>query len=355
MLHSVFDGHPAVASNPGLLTLANDTLASGLAASTRRTYGSAWKKFVGWAVAHSNRKFISILPASEVTIAMFVIYESAFVGYSSIRTALAAIRSAHIEAGFHSPLQNAPLLERVVRSIKRSSSHAPRKMRRPITTYLLSLLKPLLDLEGSHNDRCFWSAATAGVFGLLRAGEFLSRSKSVIVLKMRNFSWATVGRSHAIVRLEVSKTDIFREGVDIHLFRNMSRVCPIDAMESYLLQSRVLLTSDGSLFRLEDGSTLTRAWMISKMRSLLSRLSLPAASYSGISFRKGGAMSLHLAGVPTRTIKAMGRWRSDCYRLYIAHSDMDLFEAGKAMATVDDSHGRLVFGRFDQDNLFLHD
>ena len=354
MLHSIFDGHPAVVSNPGLLTLANDTLASGLAASTRKVYGSAWRKFVNWSVTHSGQGFISILPASEVTIAMFIIFESAFVGHSSIRTALAAIRSAHIEAGFHNPLQNAPLLERVVRAVKRSDLRTPRMIRRPITTYLLSLLKPLLDLQGSHNDRCFWSAATAGVFGLLRAGEFLSQSKSKVVLKTRNFTWATVGRSHGIVRLEVSKTDIFREGVDIHLFRNGSQVCPIEAMESYLQRSNVLLTGDGSLFRLEDGSTLTRAWMIPRMRSLLGQLSLPASSYSGISFRKGGAMSLHLAGVPTRTIKAMGRWRSECYRLYIAHSDMDLFEAGKAMATVDGSHGRLVFGRFDQDSLFLH-
>jgi hypothetical protein len=354
MFRSVFDGHPAVLSNPGLLTLADDTLAAGLADSTRQVYNSAWRKFVRWAIAHSGGRFISMLPASEATIALFIIFESTFVGYASIRTALAAIRSMHLEAGFKNPLKNAIMLERVVRSIKRSTPRTSRPIRRPITTYLLSLLKPLLDLEGSHNDRCFWAAATMGVYCLLRAGEFLSSSRRAVVLRSGDFAWATLGRSHAIVHLRVSKTDIFREGVDVHMFRNGSQVCPAQAMEDYMVQSVVVLTNDSSLFRLSDGKTLTRTWMIDRTRLLLRQLSLPASTYSGISFRKGGAMSLHLAGTPAATIKAMGRWRSECYQLYIAQSDMDIFEAGLAMSTVDSYRGRLVFGSFNQDNLFVH-
>ena len=38
---------------------------------------------------------------------------------------------------------------------------------------------------------------------------------------------------------------------------------------------------------------------------------------SGISMRKGGALTMALCGVPDRVIRAYGRWKSYAYRIYI--------------------------------------
>jgi hypothetical protein len=236
--------HPAVEANPALLGLAEEALRDGLAAGTRRAYSSGWKKFLKFCAAHSTPdRFINPMPASEATIALFVVHESVFIGYSAIKVALCAVRSAHIEAGFESPIANALMLERVVRSIKRSCDWRPREVRRPLTTGLLKMIKPLLDLDGCHDDRCIWAGATIGVFCLMRAGEFLAPSSKKVVLPLECLSWATVGRSHGIIHLRTSKTDIFRRGVNLHFFRNMTTICPVEEFESYLAGATFTLSS----------------------------------------------------------------------------------------------------------------
>jgi hypothetical protein len=35
------------------------------------------------------------------------------------------------------------------------------------------------------------------------------------------------------------------------------------------------------------------------------------------SFRVGGASLQHMRGIPVGEIKQLGRWKTDCYRLYI--------------------------------------
>jgi hypothetical protein len=105
---------------------------------------------------------------------------------------------------------------------------------------------------------------------------------------------------------------------------------------------------------MENGASLTKAVMLARLRACLELLGIKGIQFNGISFRKGGAASLHLAGAKSKVIKAMGRWRSDCYELYIAHSEVDLAEAGRAMAMDGKRQSELVFGGFDRDSLFQH-
>ncbi|KAG7365485.1 hypothetical protein IV203_038689 [Nitzschia inconspicua] len=49
----------------------------------------------------------------------------------------------------------------------------------------------------------------------------------------------------------------------------------------------------------------------------LSRYNITPADISSHSLRAGGAMALHLGGVPAHTIKILGRWSSDTFLLYI--------------------------------------
>src|SRR5207244_7639957 len=63
-----------------------------------------------------------------------------------------------------------------------------------------------------------------------------------------------------------------------------------------------------------------RDTIIKSMRGHLIEIGTPQTNnYSGHSFRKGGAQSLAEANVASDTIQAMvGRWSSDCYKLYIS-------------------------------------
>jgi hypothetical protein len=77
------------------------------------------------------------------------------------------------------------------------------------------------------------------------------------------------------------------------------------------------IAADDFLFRLEDGSRLTRSSLVTMVRAACAKAGLDSLSYNGISLRKGGALSLSLAGVDEQVIRALGRWSGVCVDRYI--------------------------------------
>ena len=63
--------------------------------------------------------------------------------------------------------------------------------------------------------------------------------------------------------------------------------------------------------------SLTRPAFIELLRSRLSAKGYPARSYSGHSFRRGGASTAFRAGVRGELIKVQGDWKSDAYLRYL--------------------------------------
>ena len=58
----------------------------------------------------------------------------------------------------------------------------------------------------------------------------------------------------------------------------------------------------------------------------------PGDEFNGISFRKGGALSMALAGVEDMVIRDLGRWSSGCFRRYIVLTDVEIDRAAKMAA-----------------------
>jgi hypothetical protein len=137
--------------------------------------------------------------------------------------------------------------------------------------------------------------------------------------------------SYLSLTLLISKTDPFRQSVTIHVGHSI----PIQAMLDYLKIHPALQTPSAPLFIFNPNQTpfqpLDRDSMIETTRVILKSLNLPENEYHGHSFRKGGATSLAAAGVSDSTIQLLGRWRSDCYKLYITTSINTLLEASRKM------------------------
>ena len=81
------------------------------------------------------------------------------------------------------------------------------------------------------------------------------------------------------------------------------------------------------------GLPASRQEVLAKLDQTLLLAGLEPQHYSGHSFRKGGAQSLREAGVELEMIKAIGRWASDCYKLYIQQPAEALRAASLAMDT----------------------
>ena len=116
------------------------------------------------------------------------------------------------------------------------------------------------------------------------------------------------------VTLKQSKTDQYRRGVDVFLGRTYNDLCPVAALLAYIA---VRGGGDGPLFKFGNGRFLTRARFITRIREALEVLGLNSLNYAGHSFRIGAATAAAECGVEDSLIKALGRWESSAYQIYI--------------------------------------
>ena len=73
----------------------------------------------------------------------------------------------------------------------------------------------------------------------------------------------------------------------------------------------------GPLFRLADGSPVSRAIFNDKLSMAIKYCGLDPSRYKGHSFRIGAASYAADAGMSDSQIRALGRWKSDAFHKYI--------------------------------------
>ena len=88
---------------------------------------------------------------------------------------------------------------------------------------------------------------------------------------------------------------------------NLLRVDPVSAAEAPLTP----------MFRQEGGAALTTRRVREWTAALMASIDLDPAQFGAHSYRIGGATALFAAGADPTIIRTMGRWSSDCYRLYV--------------------------------------
>lgn len=242
--------------------------------------------------------------------------------HTTIKTYLAAVRSLHVDAGLpHSSIES-PTTHRIFRGIKMVLGDK-RIPKLPIT---LSILQQITSISGdlqNLDNANFDAACKLAWAGFLRCGEFtvpngakfnplshLSRSSVEFVPSIDN-------PTHIRLSLPASKTDPFRSGVTILIARAPagSTTCPVTAMKHLFLLDPKEPTAP--LFSDSLGVALSRKSFVTTLKLRLAQIGLDQSLYSGHSFRRGAATSAASVGYSDFEIQLLGRWRSDCYKLYI--------------------------------------
>ena len=282
-----------------------------LAPSTLSTYESGIRQFVQFCREVDRSPF----PPSEDTLALFATSLRRRIAYKSIKTYLAAIQYKSITLGFCTRLTNMDILYYALRGIRRLQGNTfTRPPRIPFTLPLIRILhKRCAQIMASYKDvQMIKAASLLAFFGLLRASEYLAasqtRPKSEDTLCFQDLHFAK-DSSWVTIYIKKSKTDPFRQGCTIKLWKQGKSLCPVHNLRYY----RFLTGNQaGPLFRFSNGSFLTR--------QILSRLihqCIPQADLNTHSFRIGGASAAHAAGIPDTTIQALGRWSSNAFRTYL--------------------------------------
>ncbi|KAJ3791719.1 hypothetical protein GGU11DRAFT_694299, partial [Lentinula aff. detonsa] len=134
---------------------------------------------------------------------------------------LTHVRSMHTDVDLPFSATESPLVQRVIRGIKRYHGERDRNPKQPITLAMLTKLLSFLNPSTIPGDNHIAAAACTAYAGFLRAGEFTIKegnrfSPAVNLTQgclqfLPNFESAT----SAHLTLPASKTDPFRKGITI--------------------------------------------------------------------------------------------------------------------------------------------
>ncbi len=200
----------------------------------------------------------------------------------------------------------------------RQKTSSPKRL--PITLDLLHKLHSFFLSKGHEADSfMLWAAICTCFFGFMRSGEMTIPSESAFDpsshLCFNDVSVDNIADPRVVkVRLKASKTDPFRQGVEIVLGRTNNSLCPVTALLAYLALRG---NRQGFLFLFTDGRPLTKTRFVSKVRDALSHLGVDSSRYAGHSFRIGAATAAGAHGLSEPVIQMLGRWKSSAYQLYI--------------------------------------
>jgi integrase len=147
--------------------------------------------------------------------------------------------------------------------------------------------------------------------GLLRAGELLRLRLSDVV------TWHS---DHVTLRVRESKANkVSGRPEFVRIYASDWRLCGFTALRAYWLRMRM----DSGYHRdylfpsSSPSAPMPKETWVRYIASHLEALGFNPASYSGHSFRSGGATDLWQGNCRPRVIQLYGRWLSDAFWLYV--------------------------------------
>ena len=212
-------------------------------------------------------------------------------------------------------------LPQMLKGLRRTMGDDSRRVRRGVSP---QDLKRAMDkcLDPSNVVHANIRAAVSLAFqGLLRGAEFAVDGKFNPRTDMTRADMSSISAQRLVVMMRPCKNMQHLTGKTVPLIigaggtlidavsemANLLRVDPVSAAEAPLTP----------MFRQEGGAALTTRRVREWTAALMASIDLDPAQFGAHSYRIGGATALFAAGADPTIIRTMGRWSSDCYRLYV--------------------------------------
>ena len=288
---------------------------------TVKGYLSGFKRWKNWASSYPE---IKTLPAEPKYVALYLtsIFQLAN-SHAPVSNAYYSLSWAHKAACLPDPTSHD-----IVKRIKESAMRVlgtGNNVKSPISTLNLVRLCNKFSSPGANlKDLRIASICLLAFTGFLRYDEF----SKILVTDVKFFD------SHLTVFVEKSKTDVYRDGVQIYVSKTNSEVCPVSVIGKYFDAAGFSGSEESFLFR---GLTYHRKFKKYTLRkqnkglsytcareivlSAFSSIGLSVRDFGTHSLRKGGATAAACHQVKDRLIKKHGRWTSEKSKdLYISES-----------------------------------
>jgi hypothetical protein len=248
------------------------------------------------------------------TMSFFIVYMSRHIRPRSVKSYLSGIVQ-QLEADFPT-IKETRASRLVVKTLKGCLKTRSKPIRRkePLTLADIRYLETKSQSSRSHDDLLFAALIITGFHGLLRLGDMTFPDDP----NLRNWGKVTK-RSSLILRnhsyqflLPSHKADKFFEGNAVHIRAfNPTSFDPLPIFHRYLLSRDHLFPAASPLWLTSERTVPFRSFFMSCFQSLFPK------SFGGASMRAGGATHLATLGTPSQLIRALGRWSSDAWEIYI--------------------------------------
>ena len=261
------------------------------------------------------------LPAELSTIHAYVQFLSRSLRPSSVKNYLSGVKMLHFFHGLPVSFSEDYLLQLEIQGISRLNPYVPRQAT-PVTPDILLSFHRHMD----PNNSLHCSVYACGLFmfyTLSRLGSMLPSSKSSHKHKFLSKDRVNLSREGLLVTFLHTKTIQFgKRRLHIPLLRMDSVLCPVKAY--FISSSMSSGRASGPAFTFHNKGKicwLTTTIFIKTFRSVLKHAGLRgASSFTGHSFRRGGATWAFQAGIPGELIQICGDWASDAYKQYLEFS-----------------------------------
>lgn len=292
-------------------------LNSALSSGTHKLYQQAWATFAAFTQQFFHSDNLE-LPISIPSLALFISYLHARkLASSTIKSYLSAISYVHKLKGLRDPTQ-AFLINKLLTAVSRQGSC---DIRLPISR---PVLHKLVGSLGHTTLSAFQRTLSSAMFllafyGFFRISELAAKSansgSAVVQYNQRRFL-TQQGNVHMIkITITKFKHNATNRPFDILIERELSSpFCPVQAMLSFC-KSRG--HQPGPLFCHPDMSKITVSQFNTVLHCCLTFCGLDTSRYKGHSFRIGTACHTADKGFSDAQIWALGRWKSDAFKVYI--------------------------------------
>jgi len=261
-----------------------------------------------------------------------------FIGWLRLKKKLAArtigvvksaVRMLHVMNGYPNPFSDNERVRLMMKScVKEEGAHSNQKI--PVTMSMLSNIIGDLDLC-TWNDLVLATGLMLGYVFLMRSGELFrgaATPDAAKCLRVKNVRFTKDGEvllgrrrkeaTDLMITFASSKTDQVGNGTSISIKITNHRLCPGRLIQRmFALNPALAKNPEAFLLTVDDGKVLHRTKVMEVLELYGALMGLPPGSFGVISLRAGGASSLWAAGYTAEDIKIRGRWRSECWRIYV--------------------------------------
>ena len=259
---------------------------------------------------------IPILPAGVDSLVCFLELMSRSSGYQHLKHLLHSVKFLHQALDLPFPSESFQL-DMTMQGMKRKLAKVPFQVL-PITPQVLRDMYKHLDMR-KKSDLALWCSFLVSFYALLR-------KKNVVPESGLHDSFKVISRRHIRINMAKNVVLLYVGFSKTNQFGARDLVVPIPGNNDPALDpvrhlnalfSQVNVPDNAPAFSFGPNSCVKYATFTSRLKTLLTKAGYPAGSYSGHSFRRGGASFLHACGGTALMVQATGDWSSSCFTRYL--------------------------------------